>query len=155
MGASGTVDVAVVAGEHDGVELQPLVTDELLAVVPAPHPLAASPAVRARDLVDEPFILTRARCERLVLGAQGVQPNISHEVRKASWILAMVGEGLGVSLMPGLAALTHPQSWRCASPLASSPLDGSDGHVVRTLTSSPSRTLPAAWESRSGGRLFL
>ena len=110
---AGTVDVAVVAGEHAGLELQPLVTDELLAVLPAAHPLAARPAVRARDLVDEPFILTRAGCERLVLaalGAHGVLPNISHEVSEASAILAMVGEGLGVSVMPSLAAPTPPAS---------------------------------------------
>jgi DNA-binding transcriptional LysR family regulator len=108
---AGTVDVAVVAGEHAGLELQPLVTDELLAVVPAAHPLAAQEAVRAHDLVGEPFILTRAGCERLVLaalGAQGVVPDISHEVSEASSILAMVGEGLGVSVMPGLAALRPP-----------------------------------------------
>jgi DNA-binding transcriptional LysR family regulator len=108
---AATVDLAVVAGEHDGLELQPLVTDELLAVVPAAHPLAARTAVRARELADEPFILTRAGCERLVLaalGTQGVTPNISHEVTEASSILAMVGEGLGVSVMPGLAAPTPP-----------------------------------------------
>ena len=110
---AGTVDVAIVAGEHHGLELQPLVTDELLAVVPAAHPLAARTAVRARDLVDEPFILTRAGCERLVLAAlaaQGVAPTVRHEVSEASSILAMVGEGLGVSVMPGLAAADPPPS---------------------------------------------
>jgi DNA-binding transcriptional LysR family regulator len=108
---TGTVDVAVVVGEHDDLECQPLVTDELLAVVPASHPLAARAAVRGRELIDEPFILTRAGCERLVLAAlaaRGVTPRISHEVSEASSILAMVGEGLGVSVMPALAAIAPP-----------------------------------------------
>jgi DNA-binding transcriptional LysR family regulator len=108
---AGTVDVAVVAGAHDGLELQPLVVDDLLAVVPAAHPLAAHAAVPARALVGEPFILTRAGCERLVLAAlraQGVTPNVGHEVSEASSILALVGEGLGVSVMPGLAARPAP-----------------------------------------------
>lgn len=107
---TGIVDVAVLAGEHDGLDLQPA-TDELLAVVPATHPLAARAALRPRDLAGEPFILTRGGCERLVLaalGAHGVAPNVSHEVSEASSILAMVGEGLGVSVMPGLAAPGPP-----------------------------------------------
>jgi DNA-binding transcriptional LysR family regulator len=110
---TGTVDVAVVAGTPDGLELQPLVTDELLAVLPAGHPLAERDAVRARDLAGEPFILTRAGCERLVLealGAQGVTPRVSHEVSEASSILAMVGEGLGLSVMPSLAAPNPPSN---------------------------------------------
>jgi DNA-binding transcriptional LysR family regulator len=110
---AGIVDVAVVAGEHPDLELQPLITDELLAVVPAGHPLAEHTQLRARDLADEPFILTRAGCERLVLAAlsaEGVVPKVSHEVSEASTILAMVGEGLGVSLMPGLAAPNPPKT---------------------------------------------
>jgi DNA-binding transcriptional LysR family regulator len=110
---AGTVDVAVVAGEHRNLDLQPSITDEFLAVVPATHPLAERTRLRARDLADEPFILTRAGCERLVLaalGSEGVVPNISHEVSEASSILAMVGEGLGVSVMPGLAAPNPPET---------------------------------------------
>ncbi len=108
---TGTVDVAVLAGEHDGLDLQPLITDELLAVFPAAHPLAARAALRPRDLAGQPFILTRAGCERLILAAlraHGVAPTVTHEVSEASSILAMVGEGLGISVIPGLAALTPP-----------------------------------------------
>jgi DNA-binding transcriptional LysR family regulator len=107
----GVVDVAVVAGEHADLNLRPLMNDELLAVIPAIHPLAAGETVRASELADEPFILTRAGCERLVLAtlqAHGATPKISHEVNEASSILALVGEGLGVSVMPGLAATNPP-----------------------------------------------
>jgi DNA-binding transcriptional LysR family regulator len=108
---AGVVDVAVVAGTHDGLELQPLLVDEFLAVLPASHPLAARETVRCRELAGEPFVLTRAGCERLVLellGAAGVVPDVSHEVTEASSILALVGEGLGVSIMPRLAARRPP-----------------------------------------------
>jgi len=108
----GIVEIAVVAGDHDQLVLQPLVTDELLAVLPAAHPLATRQTVRPRDLAAEPFILTRAGCERLVLGAlamQSVTPNVRYEVSEASSILALVGEGLGVSVMPGLAAHRPPR----------------------------------------------
>jgi DNA-binding transcriptional LysR family regulator len=105
---------------HPALSVTVLATDELLAVVPAGHPLASRAAVRARDLAGEPFILTRAGCERLVLAAlaaRGVAPNVSHEVSEASSILAMVGEGLGVSVMPGLAVGSPPPSV-AALPLA-------------------------------------
>jgi len=106
----GVVDVAVVAGEPAGLELQPLLVDALLAVVPAAHPLAAGPVARSA-FAGEPFILTRAGCERIVLdtlAAAGVVPDVRYEVTEASSILAMVGEGLGLSIMPRLAAAAPP-----------------------------------------------
>jgi DNA-binding transcriptional LysR family regulator len=109
----GTVDLAVVAGEHAGLDQQPWVTDELYAVLPVGHPLAARASVERRALADEPFILTRAGCERLVLAtlaAAGVAPDVQYEVTEASSILAMVGERLGVSIIPGLAAPDPPAS---------------------------------------------
>jgi DNA-binding transcriptional LysR family regulator len=102
----GIVDVAVVAGEPEGLELQTLVVDEFLAVLPADHPLAAHESVDRRALADEPFILTRAGCERLILQAlaeAGVVPSVSHEVTEASAIVALVSEGAGVSIVPSLA----------------------------------------------------
>ncbi len=103
----GTVDLAVVAGKHPGLTAQPLARDELVAVLPARHPLATRGAIDPRAIADAPFILTRAGCERLVLDtlrAADVTPNVQHEVTEASAILAMVGEDLGVSIMPRLAA---------------------------------------------------
>jgi DNA-binding transcriptional LysR family regulator len=110
---TGTVDVAVVAGHPAGLSIQPLVTDTLLAVLPATHALAARETVRAQDLAGQPFILTKAGCEGLILAAltsRGVVPNVKYEVSEACSILAMVSEGLGVSVMPGLAAQSLPPS---------------------------------------------
>ena len=108
------VDVAVVVAVEDPeLVQQPLLTDPLLAVVPAAHHLAHCRSLERRQLAEEPFILTRAGCERIVLRAlaeDGVVPSVSFEVTEASSILAMVGEGLGVSLMPRLAALRPPSS---------------------------------------------
>jgi DNA-binding transcriptional LysR family regulator len=110
---AGVVDVAVVAGAPDGLGLHPLLVDEFLAVLPANHPLATRETVRCRELAGEPFVLTRAGCERLVLellGAAGVVPQVSHEVTEASSILALVAEGHGVSIMPRLAARRPPRT---------------------------------------------
>jgi DNA-binding transcriptional LysR family regulator len=110
---TGTVDIAVVAGQPAGLSIQPLVTDTLLAVLPAAHPLASRETVRTQDLSGQPFILTKAGCEGLVLAvltSRGVVPDVKYEVSEASSILAMVSEGLGVSVMPGLAAQAPPPS---------------------------------------------
>src|SRR5215210_7801041 len=57
---AGTVDVAVVAGDQAGLDRQPLVTDELLAVLPSTNRLAQGEAVDRAQLAGESFILTRA-----------------------------------------------------------------------------------------------
>jgi DNA-binding transcriptional LysR family regulator len=108
---AGIVDVAVVAGDPAGLTIQPLITDTLLAVLPVAHPLAGRETVEAPDLAGQPFILTKAGCEGLILAAlasRGVVPDVKYEVSEASSILAMVSEGLGVSVMPGLAAQSSP-----------------------------------------------
>jgi DNA-binding transcriptional LysR family regulator len=108
---AGIVDIAVVAGDPGGLDIAPLVSDELLAVLPAGHPLTSRDAIRAQDLAGHPFILTKAGCEQLILTAlssRGVVPDVRYEVSEAGSILAMVGEGLGVSVMPGLAAQNPP-----------------------------------------------
>jgi DNA-binding transcriptional LysR family regulator len=108
---NGTADVGVVAGEVPGLALQPLVTDDLLAALPADHPLAAGATVATAALAGEPFILTRAGCEALILdalAAAGVRPAVAYEVSEAPTILAMVGQGLGVSVVPSLVAREPP-----------------------------------------------
>ncbi|MDA8062328.1 MAG: LysR substrate-binding domain-containing protein [Actinomycetota bacterium] len=107
------VDIAVVAGQPTGLSIRPLVTDTLLAVLPATHPLAARDSIRAQDLRGQPFILTKAGCETLILAtltSRDVTPDVKYEVSEAATILAMVAEGLGVSVMPGLAAQSPPSN---------------------------------------------
>jgi DNA-binding transcriptional LysR family regulator len=108
---TGTVDVAVVADEHAGLIQQPLVTGELLAVLPSTHRLAQAAAADRRELTGEPFILTRAGCEKLVLAALrtwATYTTCSTRSARSSSILALVSEGFGVSVMPRLAASRVP-----------------------------------------------
>ena len=82
----------------------------------------AHPAGREHDLVllfkgfpdtaaAEPFVLSRGGCERLILdtfAAAGHTPRVAFEVHEVSTILAMVAEGLGVSVVPELSAVGVP-----------------------------------------------
>jgi DNA-binding transcriptional LysR family regulator len=140
---SGVVDLAVVAGRPRGLEVHELVADRLLAVLPASHPLAERTSVRTRDLAGEPFILTRAGCEGFILAAlaaQGVTPDVRHEVTEARSILAMVSENLGVSVMPALATHTPPAGV-ALRPLR--PAVRRELHLAVTPTRAPSPALRA------------
>jgi DNA-binding transcriptional LysR family regulator len=105
------VDVGVVGRPAPDLEVQPLARDQLMAVLPEEHPLAARPETTLAELAEEPFVLSRGGCERLILeafAAAGLAPRVAFEVQEASTIVAMAAEGLGVSVVPELAAGAAP-----------------------------------------------
>lgn len=60
--ARGDVDIGVVAGHIDGVEVEliPYRADRLVLIVPAGHPLNAMTGVRFADVIDYPFVMLNA-----------------------------------------------------------------------------------------------
>ena len=89
-----------------GLELRPLVEEELLVVLPAGHRLAGRARVKLAELAGERFVSflegTRLR-ELLVAGAReaGFEPRIAFESDQVRRIRDMVALGLGVTLLPG------------------------------------------------------
>ncbi|MGW1889148.1 LysR family transcriptional regulator [Streptomyces sp. NPDC002004] len=86
----------------------PLLADPLDVALPAGHPLAGSPGLRLADLSGEPWIfggsgpwseITTAACE-----AAGFVPEQAHSAAGWTAILAMVEAGMGVALVPRMAA---------------------------------------------------
>ncbi|ARX83542.1 MULTISPECIES: LysR family transcriptional regulator [Streptomyces] len=84
-----------------------LLADPLDVALPLDHPLARADALRLADLADEPWIfggsgpwseITRAACE-----AAGFVPEQAHSAAGWEAILAMVGAGMGVALVPRMA----------------------------------------------------
>jgi DNA-binding transcriptional LysR family regulator len=105
------VDVGVVSRDAPDLDVRPLATDHLVAVLPAAHALAAQPRATLEQLAAEPFVLSRGGCERIILDAftaAGHAPRVAFEVHEVSTILAMVAEGLGVSVVPELSAVAVP-----------------------------------------------
>ncbi|UGY91432.1 LysR family transcriptional regulator [Streptomyces gobiensis] len=111
----GTVDLALSLAAHAPTARDPkftrveLRTDPLDVALPATHPLATAPAVRLADLAGEPWIyghsgpwseITTTVCE-----AAGFVPGQAHAAADWSAILAMVGAGMGVALVPRMAAV--------------------------------------------------
>ena len=105
-GCGRAVDVAAVAEAPDDLLAAPLAVDELLAVVPVDHPLAARGSVPLADLGHEPFVMPAGGCAPLISSlarAAGVRLRRHYEVRDTVSITAMVRERLGVTIMPELS----------------------------------------------------
>ncbi|MFF1449490.1 LysR substrate-binding domain-containing protein [Streptomyces sp. NPDC058274] len=87
----------------------PLLADPLDLALPRDHALAGADAVRLADLAAEPWIfggsgpwsdITRGACE-----AAGFSPHQGHSAAGWTAILAMVEAGMGVALVPRMAAV--------------------------------------------------
>jgi DNA-binding transcriptional LysR family regulator len=105
------VDVGVISRDAPDLDVRPLATDHFIAALPPGHALAEHPDVTLEQLAGEPFVLSRGGCERLILEAftaAGHAPQVAFEVHEVSTILAMVAEGLGVSVVPELSAVGVP-----------------------------------------------
>ncbi len=119
------VDIGFVTMPNDGIEMMPLIRDEMCVVVADQHPRARHQHIRLAQLGDEPFILSRSGCGpliRAIFRDACVAFQAQFEIGDVSTILAMVREGLGISIVPrmslpndvqGIAALhLEPPAYR-------------------------------------------
>ncbi|GIF14280.1 LysR family transcriptional regulator [Actinoplanes teichomyceticus] len=115
--AAGDADVAVVSTAPGGppdagrFDLRPLLDERMLVAVPRDHRLARRRTVRLAELADESFIASSPRAEQTLLGdsaAAGFRPRIDIAVGEWTGKLGCVAAGLGVTLVPALAARGAP-----------------------------------------------
>ena len=88
-----------------GLDAFPLFRDELLAVLPPDHPLAHAPFYPMARFAEDPYIDTPEERDLevgLVFQEEGVRPNLRYTVNDDFAALAMVEQGLGVSIRPEL-----------------------------------------------------
>lgn len=94
----GVVDFCFTArGFTTGLEKRVVYHDELVALLPAAHPLTAKEKVTLADLASEPFVLLDEGEQSLVLdafAAHELSPHVTSEVTDDYTIMAMVEEGL-------------------------------------------------------------
>jgi len=139
LAAHGEIDLAVMATpvSQPGWHVEPLVTEDLLAVLPAGHPLAAKAKVTMKELSAERFVLlNEAHC---LTGAtlsfctrRGVGPVMTARMHQLTTVLELVRLGHGVSLVPAMAARA----------------DTSPGRVYRPIAGEkPTRTLAVVWNT--------
>ena len=105
-----SIDVAILALplRHKDLELFPIRTEPLFAVLRKDHPRASARSLTLKDLRGESFVMLRdGHCFRdLSIGActrARITPNIAFESGQFSSLLGMVEAGVGVSLVPEMA----------------------------------------------------
>lgn len=116
------------------MQVKNLFEDEMFAVLPKGHPLAAKKEISLAEISDEPFILLDEGSYSLPLKAFaecGVSPHVEYKVYDDYSIFEMVRKHLGISLIYGLV------------------LSGMDSRLeVRPVKEHPRRTIALAWENR-------
>jgi DNA-binding transcriptional LysR family regulator len=98
------IDVGFVLFPAQGIEVTPITTDELCVLVPPGHRLHTKVAVTPRDLQEEGWIMEKNQCAlqlmEAAVGPSRVRPQIRYQASDSATILAMIREGLGITLMP-------------------------------------------------------
>lgn len=102
----GSVDFGFINPDAvSGLKTVPLYEDEMLAVLPPQHPLAAKKSVTLEELCAEPYILLDEGELSVPLNSfwqKNLQPNIQYKVFDDYTIMSMVEQGLGVSILYSL-----------------------------------------------------
>jgi LysR family transcriptional regulator, hydrogen peroxide-inducible genes activator len=105
-----SIDLAILALplRHKELELFPLRTEPLFAVLPESHPRAAAKSLALKELRGESFVMLRdGHCFRdLSIAActhARVTPRIAFESGQFSSLFGMVAAGIGISLVPEMA----------------------------------------------------
>jgi DNA-binding transcriptional LysR family regulator len=113
-------------------------SEQLVLVVAPSNPIGALPSVTISDLIDAPFIATpsgssmRAELERMFEDHSAVV-NVTIETGDVTAILALVGRGFGVAILPRSVADAHPLGRTVASvPFGPVPLTRTIGMVWLT-----------------------
>jgi len=119
----GTIDLAFLrdGDATNGIEMNTLLKEPYVAVLPETHKLARMRHIRLKDLQLEPFVLfarrmgplafdrTIACCER-----SGFRPNIVQDAPQWPTLVRLVAAGIGVSLAPAcLAKISIPGAVYC------------------------------------------
>jgi DNA-binding transcriptional LysR family regulator len=104
---TGLADLALLTLpiEEPSFVVVPALREELLLVMPPDHPLAGRPKVRPKDLALEPFVLfepqsnTRRAADRLFTEF-GITPRVVLETENVEILKALVGIGMGLTIIP-------------------------------------------------------
>lgn len=104
--ATGEIDMGVIAGSRipEGLVSRCFLREEIVACVPATHPLAKRACLRPDELLAEPLILfkkgyyMRELTDELLRGLDS-QPRVVFETNLFSLVRSLVREGVGVSTL--------------------------------------------------------
>ncbi len=114
----GIVDIGLVAYVEEDGNVVPIARDELKIVVSENHSLADRTSIQISDLANEPFVMSRFGCVPLIhslFQEAHIPLNLQFELSDVNTVLAMVQEGLGVTMIPQLSLPEHLSTLRALS----------------------------------------
>jgi DNA-binding transcriptional LysR family regulator len=101
---------------RDGVTMDEVYDDPMLVALSSSHPLARQAAVELDALRDDPWLLTAVggTCEdsnivRRACFDAGFEPTVQIESEDYQALLGLTASGMGVTVIPSLAALSVPR----------------------------------------------
>jgi DNA-binding transcriptional LysR family regulator len=102
---NNVIDVAFSLHPTDCFDSTLVTTDELCVVVAPTHPLHRQSVVKPDDVSEEGFIMAKNECSWQFLKMAGLhihktRPTIRYQATDSATILAMVREGLGITILP-------------------------------------------------------
>lgn len=104
------IEIGVVTLPKPQFDTHLLAVDELVAVLPASHPLAGLATIPLKELAAYPLVLTHAGSQGLIsrmFARAGIQPRVTHELSQLVSLLEFVSRGQGVSILASLALPDH------------------------------------------------
>jgi DNA-binding transcriptional LysR family regulator len=100
--------------DADGLSVEVLTRNQMVAAIPENHPLAQRPSIALADLASEPWILFPARQgpglhERVLTACAqaGFVPRVGQEASQMDTIASLVAGGLGVGLVTRIIATAN------------------------------------------------
>lgn len=136
----GKVDIGFTSLNRStvGLDCIPLIKDRFVLIIPNDHRLREYEQVKVEEIGGEDFIMPRSGCEisiQAYLKEQGVSPQVQLSAVDNQTIIAMVREGLGLTIIPELA-LANDSIDLMIKPLVPEP----SREIV--LITKPHKTLP-------------
>ncbi|WP_339838303.1 LysR substrate-binding domain-containing protein [Paenibacillus sp. FSL R7-0272] len=140
--ASGAIDLGFLSlGDSSPFDTITLQKDRMMCILPLDHALASEKSVSFEVLLEQPFILPKwggdNEIERLIR-QHAAKLNVVYEVAEDQAIMAMVRNGLGISLLPEMVLQNHTES------LALVPLTGDPYRMIGLACASLRNISPAA-----------
>jgi DNA-binding transcriptional LysR family regulator len=96
------IDVGFVVLPQERFDTVALIEDQMVALLPADHPLATRNSVSLSELCDDPFVLTEAGSSEMVsrlFNAARLTPNIRYRCSQLLSTLDTVGRGDGLTVV--------------------------------------------------------
>ena len=119
---AGRIDIALIIGTREeriplrsGLVGELILEDPMVVALPRSHPLAHQGAVSLRELRDEQWLITcdSSVCQdhlivRRAWEEAGITPSIHFESDDYQTLLGLTASGMGVAIVPSLAAMSVP-----------------------------------------------